>query len=79
MDWNAHLRETAAHLAWMASLPGELALEHAKHREQELARSPMYAELPRFIREVRQSASPSPSAPELASTTAVTGRPRPAR
>jgi hypothetical protein len=62
MDWNAHLRETARHLAWMASLPGELALEHAKHREQELTRSPMYADLPRLIREVRREA-PASQAP----------------
>jgi hypothetical protein len=54
MDWDAHLRETARHLVWMARLPGELALEQAKHREQELMRDPLYAQLPEFVRQARR-------------------------
>lgn len=49
MDYQAHLRETAAHLVWMASMP--MAREHAKLREQQLmASDPMYAVLPELIR-----------------------------
>jgi hypothetical protein len=52
MDWNEHLRNTARHLVWMASMP--MAREHAKHREAELiASSPLYADLPRYVREAR--------------------------
>lgn len=57
--WEQHLRETARHLVWMASLPGEMALEQAKHRERELmASSPLYAELPKYIKEARRDLPP---------------------
>lgn len=42
-DWNEHLRETAAHLLWMASIPG--AREHAQLRRDQLLADPMYAGL----------------------------------
>src|SRR6478609_646527 len=51
MDWPLHLRETATHLAWMASIPG--ARDHALLREQQLiASSPDYATLPDHIKAV---------------------------
>lgn len=51
MDFAAHVRETARWLATMARMPGELALEHAKHREAELVKDPLYADLPAFVKE----------------------------
>ena len=64
MDYGAHLRETARHIVWMASLPGELALKHAMLREQELIAShPMYAVLPALVREAR-SADRHPAVPQ---------------
>lgn len=57
-DWHAHIRETAAHLLWMASIPG--AADHAKFRRDELLANPMYGEeLRREI--IRQQRSSSPS------------------
>jgi predicted ATPase len=53
-DWNAHLRETAAHLLWMASIPG--AAEHARHRRDALIADPMYAGLRDVLKELRDEA-----------------------
>jgi hypothetical protein len=39
-NWNEHIRETAAHLLWMASLPG--AREHAVLRRDQLLASDLY-------------------------------------
>jgi hypothetical protein len=75
MDFDQHLRETAAWLVKMAESP--LSVDHAKHREQELiASSPLYADLPRYIREARARQSSSACAPAAAKTTASTGRTR---
>jgi hypothetical protein len=49
-DWNDHLREMAAHIHWMASMPG--AVDHARLRVKELSRSSLYSALPDLIREL---------------------------
>jgi hypothetical protein len=41
-DWNAHVRETAQHLRWMASIPGARA--HASLRRDQLLADPLYRE-----------------------------------
>jgi hypothetical protein len=71
MDFDQHLRDTAAWLVKMAESP--LSLDHAKHREQELIASPLYADLPRYIREARARPSSSACAPAADRTTASTG------
>jgi hypothetical protein len=59
MDLDAHLRETARHLVWMANLPGQLALAHSKHRALELiASSPLYANLAELVMEERSATTP---------------------
>lgn len=51
------IRDEARHLVWMALLPGELAMEHAKLREKQLmASDPMFSVLPELIRQERAAA-----------------------
>jgi hypothetical protein len=57
-SWTEHLREVAAHLHWMAQMPG--ALEHARLRLRELTREPMYADLPALIRELQAKDKSAP-------------------
>lgn len=45
--WTAHLKETAAHIALMASLPG--FVDHARWRMKELMREPLYAGLRELV------------------------------
>jgi hypothetical protein len=66
MDFDAHLRETARHLVWMANLPGQLALAHSKHRAVELiASSPLYANLAELVMEARSEAASAMQVPSV--------------
>lgn len=56
--WEQHLRETAAWLVAMADNPLTSGSKgHAAYRLAELTQSPMYADLPRYIREERERAA----------------------
>jgi hypothetical protein len=60
--WEQHLRNTAAWLVEMADNPLTSGSKgHAAHRLQELmASSPLYADLPRYIREARAGVAGPP-------------------
>ena len=50
--WQQHLEDTARWLVHMASNPG--FADHARHREQELMQDELYADLPQWVRKIRQ-------------------------
>ncbi len=55
-----HLESMVQHILWMASMPG--AADYAREWVKELQRlDPMYAELPRLLREAKSTASTSPA------------------
>jgi hypothetical protein len=55
--WDQHMKDTAAWLVTMAANPG--FVDHARHREQELMRNELYADLPRLVREARAESAAS--------------------